>query len=174
MPLTPEQAEERECLAEDRAKGIKEDALIEAGIVERFLRGGYQCASFPGAQLLTSDEHKVISAYIRYWRTDALNQANTEIPAWISVDERLPEKDHDVIARVTTDVSCYQVLALTELDGSLKWWETNSSCLYEGKVTHWLDGVPALPNSQKDIAQDWVNAGLGRGGFSALPNKEGK
>ncbi len=27
--MTPEEAEERECIAEDRAKGKKEDALIE-------------------------------------------------------------------------------------------------------------------------------------------------
>jgi len=64
--LTPEEAEERECMAEDRAKGKKEDALIESGIVERFLRGGCKSATFPGGQLLTRDEHKAICAHILY------------------------------------------------------------------------------------------------------------
>ena len=64
--LTPEEAEERECMAEDRAKGKKEDALIESGIVERFLRGGFECATFPGGQLLYKDEHKVVCAHILY------------------------------------------------------------------------------------------------------------
>ena len=64
--LTPEEAEERECMAEDRARGKKEDALIESGIVERFLRGGCKSATFPGGQLLTRDEHKAICAHILY------------------------------------------------------------------------------------------------------------
>jgi len=64
--MTPEEAEERECIAEDRAKGKREDALIESGIVERFLRGGFGCATFPGGQLLYKDEHKVVCAHINY------------------------------------------------------------------------------------------------------------
>ncbi len=62
--LTPEQAEERECMAEDRAKGKREDALIEAGIVERFLRGGFRGSL--GGQLLHDDEHKAVCDHIKY------------------------------------------------------------------------------------------------------------
>ena len=94
--LTPEEAEERECMAEDRAKGKKEDALIESGIVERFLRGGCKSATFPGGQLLTRDEHKVIFAHILYLQqqTDVDKDLITQYQRQVKdLTEQLVEKD---------------------------------------------------------------------------------
>lgn len=58
-------AEDRECLAEDRAKGKKEDALIEMQIVESFLKSFVESNQFPVLQLIAKHEHKVIVAYIK-------------------------------------------------------------------------------------------------------------
>ena len=86
--MTPEQAEERECMAEDRAKGKREDALIESGIVERFLRGGFECATFPGGQLLTKDEHKVVCAHIEYLKSKGADLRMSQQSLKISLEQR--------------------------------------------------------------------------------------
>ena len=74
--LTPEQAEERECMAEDRAKGKRDDDRIERDeeTVKRFLRGGYKSATFPSGQLLTNQEHKAVCAHIEYLAKQAAEQ----------------------------------------------------------------------------------------------------
>lgn len=62
--------EERQCMAEDREKGKREDALIEQmeeadkRIVERFIRGGFEGATFPSGQILTRNEHKAVCNHI--------------------------------------------------------------------------------------------------------------
>ena len=64
--MTHKQAKERECMAEDRAKGKRDDDRIERDeeTIKRFLRGGFRGSL--GGQLLTDDEHEVVCAHIEY------------------------------------------------------------------------------------------------------------
>jgi hypothetical protein len=59
-------AEDRECLAEDRAKGKKEDFLIESQFVEEFLNRELNDKNLNSSRAITKTEHKIIIAHINY------------------------------------------------------------------------------------------------------------
>jgi len=170
--MTPEQAEEREAMLEDRAKGKREDALIElqdtrvchaggdecpgcphyygkadvcryapkegdalieSGVLERFLRGGFECASFPGGQLITDQEHGVVCAHIEYL---------TKQLQWISVDERLPENGLPVLMAGSHDEPVTGYLAAARMN-----WYTYEDDDYVVGITHWM---PIPPQDKND------------------------
>lgn len=71
-----------------------------------------------------------------------IEHLEAKVPRWISVEERLPENEKDVIIRINREpgVTYYAVACRKEclFDG----WETNDedfNCHYgDPKVTHWM------------------------------------
>lgn len=82
------------------------------------------------------------------WLESKLCSRDSEIrntARWVPIEERLPDYDEYLVLYNIGPDSKVSLMGLAELDEEGWYVDGNNEI-----VTHWLDGVPPLPESQKE------------------------
>lgn len=91
--------------------------------------------------------HEAVGTFLAGYEAGRASEASREPTCgakWISVKERLPEKDKLVLVKCSKEFFGFNLIStcLVDLHGGCPIFADR---YLNGHVTHWLDNVPALP-----------------------------